>query len=93
MARPIRIQYPGAVYHVMARGNHGQKIFADDADRKSFLSALAGACAKTGWRIDACVLRCLARLQSVNRPGTEMPEPAICPETSSLSENMMSSKK
>ena len=56
MARPIRIQYPGAVYHVMARGNHGQKIFADDADRKTFLSALAEACAKTGWRIHAYVL-------------------------------------
>ena len=30
MARPIRIQYPGAVYHVMARGNRGQEIFQDD---------------------------------------------------------------
>ncbi len=57
MARPIRIQYPGAVYHVMARGNHGQKIFADDADRKTFLSALAEACAKTGWRIHAFTQR------------------------------------
>ncbi len=31
MARPIRIQYPGAVYHVMARGNRGQEIFQDDS--------------------------------------------------------------
>jgi hypothetical protein len=32
MARPLRIEYAGAVYHVMARGNHGQSIFADDKD-------------------------------------------------------------
>ncbi len=31
MARPIRIQYPGALYHVMARGNRGQEIFRDDS--------------------------------------------------------------
>jgi hypothetical protein len=37
MARPIRIQYPGAVYHVMARGSHGQEIFQDDRDRQRFL--------------------------------------------------------
>ena len=40
MARPIRIQYPEAVYHVMARGNRGLKNFADDQDRKTFLAAL-----------------------------------------------------
>jgi hypothetical protein len=33
MARPLRIEYAGAVYHVMARGNHGQSLFADDQDR------------------------------------------------------------
>ena len=56
MARPIRIQYPGAVYHVMARGNHGQAIFQDDADRQRFLETLGEACEKTGWRIHAYVL-------------------------------------
>jgi ATP phosphoribosyltransferase regulatory subunit HisZ len=34
MARPLRIQYPGAVYHVMARGNHGEGIFQDERDRQ-----------------------------------------------------------
>ena len=34
MARPLRIEYAGAVYHVMARGNHGQSLFADDQDRQ-----------------------------------------------------------
>jgi hypothetical protein len=51
MARPRRIQYCGAVYHVMARGDHGQGIFGDDADRMLFLETLGEACGKTGWRI------------------------------------------
>ena len=36
MARSIRIEYPGAMYHVMARGNRREKIFWDQADRSSF---------------------------------------------------------
>jgi putative transposase len=56
MARPIRIQYPGAVYHVMARGNQGRPIFKDDPDRQRFLETLAESCQKTGWRIHAYIL-------------------------------------
>ena len=56
MARPLRVQYPGAVYHVMARGNHGQPIFADNPDRKRFLETLEEACHKTGWVIHAYML-------------------------------------
>ena len=55
MARQVRIEYAGAVYHVMARGNQGRPIFADDLDRKSWLNTLGQACEKTGWRIDAWV--------------------------------------
>ena len=40
MARKIRIEYPEAVYQVMARGNQGQAIFADDQDRQRFLATL-----------------------------------------------------
>ena len=40
MARQIRIEYAGATYHVMARGNHGQAIYGDDQDRKLWLEAL-----------------------------------------------------
>ena len=40
MARPLRIQYPGAVYHVTSRGNAGQPIFKDDRDREEFLVTL-----------------------------------------------------
>ncbi len=42
MARPLRIQYPGAVYHVTGRGNERKAIFRDDVDRERFLDTLAG---------------------------------------------------
>ena len=56
MARPLRIQYPGAVYHAMARGNQGQPVFRDDQDRGRFLETLGEASEKTGWRIHAYVI-------------------------------------
>ncbi len=56
MARPIRIEFRGAVYHVMARGNQGHPIFRDDQDRHRFLETLDEAYRKTGWRVHAYVL-------------------------------------
>ena len=56
MPRSIRIEYPGAFYHVMARGNRREKIFRDDDDRRFFLKALGEACGMTGWRVHAWVL-------------------------------------
>jgi hypothetical protein len=50
MARKLRVEYPGAVYHVMNRGDRLEPIFKDDADRQCFLEILSEACAKTGWR-------------------------------------------
>jgi putative transposase len=41
MARGVRIEYPGAFYHVMARGNRREAIFRDNADRQLFLKTLA----------------------------------------------------
>ena len=41
MTRPLRIQYPGAVYHVTCRGNERRKIYHDDTDRIKFLEILA----------------------------------------------------
>lgn len=35
MPRPLRIQYPGATYHIMARGNRREKIFRDDIDSRA----------------------------------------------------------
>jgi hypothetical protein len=40
MARKLRIQYPGAMYHVMSRGNRREPIFQDDSDRERFLDTL-----------------------------------------------------
>jgi len=56
MARPLRIEFAGATYHIMARGNQGRAIFDDDRDRQRFLETLGEACDKTGWRIHAYVL-------------------------------------
>ena len=41
MARPWRIEYAGAYYHVLSRGNEGRDIFYDDKDRKAFLDVLS----------------------------------------------------
>ncbi|MEF9426585.1 MAG: transposase [Candidatus Mariimomonas ferrooxydans] len=40
MARPLRIEYQGAVYHITCRGNEKKDIFRDDTDRKKFLDIL-----------------------------------------------------
>src|SRR5579862_4560068 len=58
MARKLRIQYEGAIYHVMNRGDHREDIFHDDHDRKLFLKTLEEACAKTDWQVHAwCLMR------------------------------------
>ena len=56
MARKIRIEYPGAIYHVMNRGDRREAIFKDDTDRRLFLETLGEACAKTGWVVHAYCL-------------------------------------
>lgn len=50
MPRPLRIQYEGARYHVMSRGDRREAIFLDDADRREFLRTLGETCAKMGWQ-------------------------------------------
>jgi REP element-mobilizing transposase RayT len=56
MARKLRLQYEGAVYHVMNRGDHRREIFRTDGDRQLFLQTLGEACAKTDWQIHAWCL-------------------------------------
>src|SRR5437762_12605913 len=56
MPRPLRIEYPGALYHVMSRGDQREAIFWDDEDRYQFLSTLGEACLKTGWQVHAYCL-------------------------------------
>ncbi len=56
--RKLRIQYEGAIYHVMNRGDRREDIFHDDSDRQLFLRTLGEACARTGWQIHAyCLMR------------------------------------
>jgi REP element-mobilizing transposase RayT len=52
MARPLRIEFPGAIYHVTSRGDRRDAIFDDDTDRQTFLLVLARAVQ----RFDAQVL-------------------------------------
>jgi putative transposase len=56
MARKLRVQYPGAIYHVMNRGDRREPIFKDDQDRQCFLETLGEAGAKTGWQVHAYCL-------------------------------------
>ncbi len=44
MARQIRIEYPGAVYHVTSRGNDRQGVYETKADRYKFLNLLEQSC-------------------------------------------------
>lgn len=56
MPRKPRVEYAGAVYHVMSRGNHSQKVFRGDEDCAMFLETLGEACGRTGWQVHAYVL-------------------------------------
>lgn len=56
MPRKPRVEYAGAVYHVMSRGNHMQKVFRTDEDDELFLATLGEACGRTGWKVHAYVL-------------------------------------
>ena len=48
MSRPLRIQYPGAFYHLACRGNEKKEIFRDDEDRATFLAILRSSQKCTG---------------------------------------------
>lgn len=56
MARPLRLEYSGALYHLTARGDARADIYADDADRLRFLSLLACEIRQQGWK---CYAYCL----------------------------------
>jgi len=58
MPRKLRIEYLGAIYHVMDRGNRREDVFHDDLDRQCFLQTLTECCAKTRFQIHAyCLMR------------------------------------
>ena len=56
MARPLRLEFPGAVYHVTSRGNARQVIFLDKDDRESFLGVLSSVVARFNWLCHAYCL-------------------------------------
>ncbi len=56
MARPLRVEFEGALYHVTSRGNAGDKVFADDDDRYAFIAALSETVGRFGWRCHAYCL-------------------------------------
>ena len=56
MARPLRISYPNAFYHVTCRGNDRRVIFRDDHDRTRFLDRLRSALEIFSVRVHAYVL-------------------------------------
>lgn len=57
MARQLRLDYPGALHHVTARGNAQQPIFLDDADRHRFRTLLGQETLQQHWRCYAFCLR------------------------------------
>jgi putative transposase len=68
MARPLRIEYPGAIYHVMSRGNARQAIVRDDVDRQKLLKDLEDTVVRCGWEMFpfAFMLSASSRSQAEN---------------------------
>ena len=56
MARPQRLEFPGAIYHVMSRGSGQQAIFAGNEDREFFLDTLARVAKRFHWLVHAYCL-------------------------------------
>ena len=58
MPRKLRVEYEGAIYHLVNRGDRREPIFKDDKDCELFLETLGQCCAKTDWRVHAyCLMR------------------------------------
>ncbi len=56
MSRPVRIEFPGAHYHVTSKGTNEQAVFLDDEDRAVFLNVLEGVVTRFEWRVHSYVL-------------------------------------
>src|SRR5438552_5874800 len=56
MPRQLRVEYEGAIYHLMNRGDRWEPIFLTDEDRELFVQTLGEVCQKTGWQVHAYCL-------------------------------------
>jgi REP element-mobilizing transposase RayT len=56
VSRPLRLEHPGAVWHVTSRGNEKREVFRDDADRERWLGLLGKVVVLCAWRLHAYVL-------------------------------------
>lgn len=72
MARKLRIQYPGALYHVINRGNYRRDLFASAGEAQAFLDTLLEATALMGWRLQAYAL-----MRNHYHFAVETPEPNL----------------
>ena len=70
MSRPPRIEFPGAVHHVMARGDRREEIFRDDRDRLKFLGYLAEGAERYRVKVHCYVF--IGSLESKRRPAKEL---------------------
>ena len=72
MARSLRIEFPGAIYHVTSRGNERRDIVRDDADREKWLDWLRRTVETYGWRLHSFAL-----MRNHARLFVETPEPNL----------------
>lgn len=56
MARPLRIEFAGALYHITSRGDRREDIYHDDSDREDWLEVLAEVCSRHNWVVHAFCL-------------------------------------
>jgi putative transposase len=72
MARKVRVQYPGAICHVMNRGDHQERVFRSAADKQRFLQTLGEACEKTVRQIHAWCLMSNHFHRVIQTPGANL---------------------
>jgi putative transposase len=56
VSRPLRIEYAGAIYHVISRGNYRKDLFTVGKSGQSFEKALMQCCQRCGWKLHAYVI-------------------------------------
>ncbi len=74
MARKLRIQYPGALYHVINRGNYRRDGFETVGAAKAFEATLAEACVRHDWRIHAYIIMRTHYHLALETPGANLVE-------------------